>query len=149
MFDIQVQFLVARRPVTFDGFVDSILVEVLRRVRAEMQNLSQARLAEIALPAREENRKGIRPLAVSVDEAARRLIRRSASIRAFVHNCFAVAVAASRSGWQCQRTISGLLRDKCHKKCAMDFNWNRPNSRAASLPRCMRPRFRSNPLGDA
>ena len=35
--------------------------------------LSRARLAEIALLAREENRKGIRPLAVSVDEAAKML----------------------------------------------------------------------------
>jgi len=51
--------------------VDSILAEVVRRVRAELQNVSKAGLvsAEIPPPAREENRRGIRPLAVSVDEA--------------------------------------------------------------------------------
>jgi excisionase family DNA binding protein len=81
MFDIQVQLLVARRPVTFNGFVDSILAEIVRRVGAEMQNLSQVRLAEIALPAREENRKGIRPLAVSVDDAAKMLGVSSCTLR--------------------------------------------------------------------
>ena len=43
--------------------------------------LSRARLAEIALPAREENRKGIRPLAVSVDEAAKMLGVNSCTLR--------------------------------------------------------------------
>ena len=39
MFDIQVQSLVARRPVTLDGFVDSILAEVVRRVRDVMETV--------------------------------------------------------------------------------------------------------------
>jgi hypothetical protein len=52
MFYIRMQLLGAGRPVTFDGFVDSILAEVVRRVGAEMQNLLQARpvSAEIPLP---------------------------------------------------------------------------------------------------
>jgi hypothetical protein len=47
-----------------DGFVDSILAEVVRSVKAELQNVSKARpvSADIPPPAREGNRRGIRPL---------------------------------------------------------------------------------------
>jgi hypothetical protein len=48
MFDIQMQLLEAGRPV--DGFVDSILAEVVRRVGAEIQNLLQARPVSAEIP---------------------------------------------------------------------------------------------------
>jgi excisionase family DNA binding protein len=49
--------------------------------KCSCSTLSQVRLAEIALPAREENRKGIRPLAVSVDEASKMLGVSSCTLR--------------------------------------------------------------------
>jgi len=76
MFDVQVRFLVGGRPVALEGFVDSLLAEVARRVRVEIQNLPQARPVVQGLPWRgreEGERKVSKPLAVGVNEAAKML----------------------------------------------------------------------------
>jgi len=75
MFDVQVRFLVSGRPVALEGFVDSILAEITRRVRGEVQGLPQGRLAAQGFPwpANEGERKEPKRLAVGVDEAAKLL----------------------------------------------------------------------------
>lgn len=75
MFDIQVRFLVGGRTVALDGFVDSVLAEVARRVRAEVQSLPQVRSAVQEFPwrAQSEERKEPKRLTVGVSEAAKLL----------------------------------------------------------------------------
>lgn len=75
MFDIQFRFLLKGSSVAFEGFVDSILAEVTRRVRVENHNLPRVRpvVQEVPWRAHEEERKGPKRLAVGINEAAKML----------------------------------------------------------------------------
>lgn len=99
MFEIQMRFLVGGRVVGLDGFVDSVLAEVARKVRAEMQNLPQARpaVAEHLWRERPESeRKGPKPLAVGVDEAAKLLGVSPFTIRNYISSGMLRAVRVGR-----------------------------------------------------
>lgn len=86
MFDVQVRFLVSGRPVALEGFVDSVLGEIARRVRVEVQGLPQGRLTLQGSPslAQDGERKEPKRLAVGVDEAAKLLGLSPFTIRNYI-----------------------------------------------------------------
>jgi hypothetical protein len=76
MFDVQIRFMEGGHPVAFDGLVAGVFAEIARRVWAEIQNLPQVRPMVAELPGRqreEDERKGPKPLAVGINEAAKML----------------------------------------------------------------------------
>lgn len=85
MFNVEVRLTVGGRPVNVDGFVEALLVEIRKAVRAE-QNFGEARCRIAPLPAHAEmeERKRIRPLAVGVSEAAKMLGVSHATLRQYI-----------------------------------------------------------------
>lgn len=99
MFDIQVRFFVGKRAVALDGFVDSVIAEISRRVRVEGQSFMQTRPLPPGFPLHVHADERMQPkrLAVGVDEAAKLLGVSPYTIRNYIA---ARRLRSIRVGWR-------------------------------------------------
>jgi excisionase family DNA binding protein len=87
MFNVEVRLSVDGRYVSVQGFVEALVAEIRKVVSEGVQRPPQARPMAVEIPWREREereRKGPKPLAVGVDEAAKMLGVSSATIRRHV-----------------------------------------------------------------